>query len=170
MSTNKAKVVGPRDGKAGFLRTIGVRFMIDGPEVGERFSLLEHPLGLRALPTPLHRRHREDEYRFLLQGRMGALLGDLAFKPRMQWHTFSNAGEEPCRILEIISPAGFERFFSELIDLGGVTSADPQVPAALCAGYELDMRPGTVPELIERFGFRFPSEPIPAGWPRSRTF
>ena len=55
---------------------------------------------------------------------MGALLGDdvveagpgdLVFKPRNQWHTFWNAGDEPCRILEIISPAGFERFFQELV-------------------------------------------------------
>ncbi len=146
MHTNKAKVVGPRDGKAGFLGSIGVRFMIDGTEAGERFSLVEHPLGPRALAAPLHRHHREDEYSFVLQGRMGALLGDevleagpgdLVFKPRNQWHTFWNAGEEPCRILEIISPAGFERFFSELVDLGGVSSADPQVLAELCARYEL---------------------------------
>ena len=40
--------------------------------------------------------------------------GDLVFKPRHQWHTFWNAGDEPCRILEIISPAGFEHFFREL--------------------------------------------------------
>jgi hypothetical protein len=35
------------------------------------------------------------------------------FKPRNQWHTFWNAGDEPARILEIISPAGFEEFFRE---------------------------------------------------------
>lgn len=57
----------------------------------------------------------------------------------------------------------------EQSDLGGVTSADPQVLAALCARYELDMRPDTVPELIERFGVRFPGESIPAGWPRGST-
>ena len=174
MSTNKAKVVGPRDGKAGFLGSIGVRFMIDGTEAGEQFSLVEHPLGPRALAAPLHRHNREDEYSFILEGRMGVLLGDevleagpgdLVFKPRQQWHTFWNAGQEPCRILEIISPAGFERFFRELVDLGGVASADPQVVSALCARYELEMRPDTVPELIERFGVRFPGEPIPAGWP-----
>ena len=100
MSTNKARIVGPRDGKAGSLGSIGVRFMIDGTEAGERFSLVEHPLGPRALAAPLHRHHREDEYSFFLQGRMGALLGDevleagvgdLVFKPRAQWHTFLTA-------------------------------------------------------------------------------
>ncbi len=84
--------------------------------------------------------------------------GDLVFKPRNQWHTFWNAGDEPCRILELISPAGFERFFGELIDLGGIIGADEQTLAELCARYELEMRPDSVPDLLERFDLRFPGE------------
>src|SRR2546421_7227097 len=76
METTAAKVVGPRDGKAGFLGSIGVRFMIDGAESGGGFSLVEHPMSPRALAAPLHRHHREDEYSYVLEGRMGALLGD----------------------------------------------------------------------------------------------
>jgi hypothetical protein len=34
MQTTTAKVVGTRDGKAGFLGSIGVRFMVDGGESG----------------------------------------------------------------------------------------------------------------------------------------
>ena len=49
MEAATAKVVGPRDGKAGFLGSIGVRFMIDGDEAGERFSLVEHPMPPRRL-------------------------------------------------------------------------------------------------------------------------
>ena len=71
--------------------------------------------------------------------------GDLVFKPRGQWHTFWNAGDEPCRILEIISPASFERFFAELVDLGGVAQADPETLGALCARYELEMDPRASP-------------------------
>ena len=121
------KIVGPQDAHEGFLGSIGVRFMIDGSEAGERFSLVEHPMSPRALAAPLHRHTREDEYSYVLEGRMGALLGDdvveagpgdLVYKPRNQWHTFWNAGDEPCRILEIISPAGFERFFRELVRHG----------------------------------------------------
>jgi hypothetical protein len=59
METVAAKVVGPRDGRAGFLGSIGVRFMIDGEEAGERFSLVEHPLSARALAAPLHRHARD---------------------------------------------------------------------------------------------------------------
>jgi quercetin dioxygenase-like cupin family protein len=163
MATAKPRVLGPTDGKAGFLGSIGVRFMIDGEEAGGGFSLVEHPMPPRALAAPLHRHNREDEYSFVLEGQVGALLGDevliggpgdLIFKPRGQWHTFWNAGDEPARILEIISPAGFERFFDELVDLGGVAQADPQTMAELCSRYELEMDPTSVPGLVERFGVR----------------
>jgi hypothetical protein len=75
-------------------------------------------------------------------------------------HTFWNAGDEPARILEIISPAGFERFFAELVDLGGVANASPETLAELCGRYELDMDPDSIPGLIERFGVVFPGEPV----------
>src|SRR3954451_9477946 len=121
-------IVTPDQAREGFLGSIGVRFMIDGADAGERLSLVEHPMSPRALAAPLHLHTREDEYSYVLEGRMGALLGDdvleagpgdLVHKPRGQWHTFWNAGDVPCRILEIISPAGFERFFAELVELGG---------------------------------------------------
>jgi len=156
-----ATVIGPSDGKAGFLGSIGVRFMINGEDAGGDFSLVEHPLSPRALAAPLHRHTREDEYSFVLEGRMGGLLGDevveagagdLVFKPRDEWHTFWNAGDEPCRILEIIGPAGFEHFFEELVEIGGALKADPDELAGLSARYGLEMRPDSVPELLERFG------------------
>ena len=143
--------------------------MVDGVEADERFSLVEHPMGPRALAAPLHRHNREDEYSFVLEGRMGALLGDdvveagpgdLVFKPRDQWHTFWNAGDEPCRILEIISPAGFEQFFAELVDLGGVANTSPETLGELCRRYELEMDPDSIPGLIERFGVKFPGDPV----------
>src|SRR5438270_9946738 len=171
MAVKAARVVGPAEGRAGFLGSIGVRFMIDGSESGGGFSLVEHPMSAHALAAPLHRHTREDEYSYVLEGRMGALLGDATFeagpgelvvKPRGEWHTFWNAGEAPCRILEIIAPAGFERFFTELVDLGGVAQADPAVLGKLCENYALEMDPSTVPGLAERFGLRFPAEPLAA--------
>ena len=146
--------------------------MIDGNEADERFSLVEHPMSARALAAPLRRHTREDEYSFVLDRRMGALLGDevveagpgdLVFKPRNQWHTFWNAGDEPCRILEIISPAGFERFFRELVDLGGIAEATPEQFAELTQRYGLEVQPETLPELLDRFGLRM-GEPLSGGW------
>jgi Mannose-6-phosphate isomerase len=169
MQSASIRTLGPTDGKAGFLGSIGVRFMIDGERTAGGFSLVEHPMSAHALAAPLHRHHCEDEYSYVLEGRMGALLGDdvleagpgeLVFKPRGEWHTFWNAGDEPCRILEIIAPAGFEHFFAELVDLGGVAQADPAVLGDLCKRYELEMDPASVPDLIERFGVRFPADPL----------
>jgi mannose-6-phosphate isomerase-like protein (cupin superfamily) len=171
-TTTPVKIVGPGDGTEGFLGSIGVRFMIDGSEAGERFSLVEHPMSPRALAAPLHLHTREDEYSFVLEGRMGALLGDevveagpgdLVFKPRNQWHTFWNAGDEPCRILELISPAGFEQFFQELSDMGGAIKADPDDLTALGTRYGLSFRFDSVPELLERFGVQI-GEPLTGGW------
>jgi quercetin dioxygenase-like cupin family protein len=172
MEATKAKVVGPKDGNAGFLGSIGVRFMIDGAETDQGFSLVEHPMSPRSLAAPLHRHNREDEYTFVLAGKVGALLGDevlvaepgdLVWKPRNQWHTFWNAGDEPARILEIIAPAGFERFFQELSDMGGALEADPEELGELSARYGLEMQPDSVPGLLERFDLVI-GEPLEGGW------
>src|SRR4051812_49712215 len=162
-----ATVIGPSDGKAGFLGSIGVRFMIDGEDAGGDFSLVEHPLSARALAAPLHRHTREDEYSFVLEGRMGGLLGDevveagpgeLVFKPRNQWHTFWNAGDEPCRILEIIAPAGFEGFFNELVDMNAGGQFDPSRLPELGARYGLEADPESIPGLCEKYGLKFVPE------------
>jgi mannose-6-phosphate isomerase-like protein (cupin superfamily) len=172
MESAGVKVVTPADGDQVFLGSIGARFLIDGADVGNRFAFLEHPMSPRALAAPLHRHSREDEYSFVLEGRMGALLGDevveagpgeLVFKPRNQWHTFWNAGDEPCRILEIISPAGFEQYFRDLAALGGPLKATPEQFAELVQRYGFESRPETIPELLERFGLRM-GEPLTGGW------
>ena len=164
------KIVGPHDGKAGHLGGIGVRFMAWAAETGGGFSLVEHPMAPRALAAPLHRHTHEDEYSYVLEGRMGADLGgevvsagpgDLVFKPRGQWHTFWNAGDEPCRILEIISPGGFERYFEEFVDLRARPT--PEAVAEIAARYGLEFDMASVPVLCERHGLRFAVEPADAG-------
>ena len=164
-----ATIIGPADGKAGDLVSIGVRFMLWGEQTDGGLSVVEHPMPPRALAAPLHRHTREDEYSFVLEGRMGALLGDevveaqagdFVFKPRNQWHTFWNAGDEPCRILELIAPAGFERFFEELVDHDAEPT--PEFLADLAARYGLEFDFESVPGLCERFGLWFAEDPARA--------
>ena len=159
---HKPKVLGPSYGDAGFLTAMGVRFMVSGQEFGGGFALVEHPMPPHALGAPLHRHTHEDEYSFVLEGRIGALLGneviygnvgDLIFKPRGQWHTFWNAGDQPARILEIISPAGFEQYFREMVALP--QDATPADRAAIAARYALDVDPQSIPRLIAEYGLRF---------------
>ena len=164
------RIIGPRDGRAWDLGSLGVRFMIWGAESGGAVSLVEHPIPPRTLVAPLHRHSREDEYSYVLEGRMGAQLGDdvvvaevgdLVFKPRNQWHTFWNAGDAPCRILEIISPAGFEHFFDELG--AAMAAANAPNPGAVLAGSDLPMRyaiefqPESIARLCQQHGLVYPT-------------
>ena len=168
-----ARILRSHDGPAGRLGSIGVRFMIDGGESGGGFSLVEHPMPPRALAAPLHRHSREDEYSYVLAGRVGALLGeqvvfaepgDLVFKPRGQWHTFWNAGDTPARILEIISPAGFEDYFRELVEM--LHTGVPTGPgrAALASRYGLEVDPESIPRLTAQHNLTFGS-PAAGGAP-----
>jgi mannose-6-phosphate isomerase-like protein (cupin superfamily) len=159
------RVVGPGDGLAVDLGSLGVRFMVWGEESGGGFSLVEHPIPPRTLAAPLHRHANEDEYSYVLEGRMGAKLGDdvvhadagtLVFKPRGQWHTFWNAGDGPCRILEIISPGGFEHLFREAG--GDPESMTGETAAALDARYGLEVDYESIGPLCEEFGLSFPAD------------
>src|SRR4029453_13035343 len=152
------RIIGPDGGKAVDLGSIGARMMAWTEETGGGFSLVEHPMPPRRLAAPIHNPAREDEYSFVLEGRMGVLLGDdvlyaevgdLAFKPRDQWHTFWNAGDGPCRILEIISPAGFERYFDEVA--GGVAA-----PEDYWARYGIQVDLDRSRRLCEQHGLVFP--------------
>ncbi len=163
-STDDIKIVTPGQGRAGRLGGLGVRFMVSGDESGGGFSLLEHPLAPRALAAPMHRHTREDEYSFILKGRVGADLGgrvvfgepgDLIFKPRGQWHTFWNAGDTEASLLEIISPAGFERYFEELIDLFSDGRPKPELIGAVAARYGLQVDPSSIPVLTAEHGILF---------------
>lgn len=162
------RIVGQHDGKSVKLGSLSVRFMIRGEESGATFSLVEHPIPPHTLAAPLHRHSREDEYSYVLEGRMGAQLGDdvvyanvgdLVFKPRGQWHTFWNAGDTPCRILEIISPAGFEHYFEELAALMPKLQTDDPAAVIRASGiperYAIEFRPGSIPELCRAHGLRF---------------
>ncbi|MEA2132076.1 MAG: hypothetical protein QOJ85_4967 [Solirubrobacteraceae bacterium] len=165
MEAMAARVLGPKDGKLGDLGSLGVRFMIGGDESGGGFSLVEHPMPPRGLAAPMHRHTHEDEYSYVLEGRVGAKLGDevvfgepgdLICKPRNQWHTFWNAGDEPARILEIISPAGFERFFAELVDMPlGAEPPPPEQRTTVAERYGLEFDFDSIPGLCEEYGLRF---------------
>ena len=138
------------------------RFMIDGADAGGRLAVLQHHFEPKALAAPMHRHHDEDEYTFVLSGRIGATLGgeqvfgepgDLIFKPRGQWHTFWNDSEEPAVVLEIISPAGLEDLFKSFEHL--TEPPTPEVMAGLAGKYGCDLDFEATFPLIQRYGLRF---------------
>ena len=163
MSTAVTHLLGPDQGQVVHLLALGVRFMLGGERTGGAFSLVEHPLPPRALGAPLHTHHNEDEYSYVLQVHFGIQLGDdtlvagpgdLVFKPRGVAHAFWNAGDEPARLLELISPAGFEHYFRDLAPLLSAAERDEAAIGEVVARYRLDIDFATVPALAERHGLR----------------
>ncbi|MDQ5829124.1 MAG: cupin domain-containing protein, partial [Actinomycetota bacterium] len=104
------------------------------------------------------------EYTYVLEGEIGVQVGDevrvarpgdLVFKPRGVPHAFWNASDVPARALEIISPAGFERYFAEMAPLLPPNHPDPPDVQALLAvqeKYGLEMDMASIPTLAERHG------------------
>ena len=127
------KVVEPGGGRIGRLGPgVGVHFKIDGEDTGGALSIVEHPFDVGALVRP-HVHTREDEISIVLEGRIGfrsedqeVVLGPGGYiiKPRNQVHAMWNAGDVPARMIEIISPAGFEGFFRGFADLNDAGPID----------------------------------------------
>ena len=157
-------VLSPDEGQTVWLRKLGIRFMIGGEQTQGNFALVEHPIGPRALAAPMHTHEREDEYTYVLEGEIGVQVGeevrvarpgDLVFKPRGVPHAFWNPGDVPARALEIISPAGFERYFAELaarFPPANQGPLDAEAVSAVRAKYGLEMDMGSIPVLAERHG------------------
>ena len=130
----RLKVVQPGDGRTGVLLPgVGVIFKIDSEDTGGALSIVEHPFAVGALVPP-HIHTREDEFSIVLEGEIGFRsedqevvlgAGGYIIKPRDQVHAMWNAGSTPARMIEVISPPGFERFFGELVDMTSVGEPDP---------------------------------------------
>jgi quercetin dioxygenase-like cupin family protein len=156
-------VLGPDDGELVHLLALGVRFMVDGEQTGGRFSMVEHPMPPRSLGSPMHTHRNEDEYSYVLEGRIGVQLGEdeleagqgeLVFKPRGIQHAFWNPADEPARVLEVISPAGFENYFRELAPLLAAPERDEAAMKDVVDRYGLEIDFDTIPVLAERHGLR----------------
>src|ERR671916_430572 len=74
-------------------------------------------------------------------------------KPRGELHGMWNAGAVPARMIEIISPAGFEHFFREVAELIAAGPAAAGQGGDLAERYGLQFgQPAWLSEVVERFG------------------
>lgn len=153
-------VVPPGEGSTGNLGDIGVQFKLWGADTGGALSIVEHPFPVGALVAP-HRHTREDEYSIVTEGSIGFRSGDrevvlgaggYIVKPRGELHAMWNAGDVPARMIEIISPAGFEHFFREVAEMLAAGTVPDDQGAELIARYGLQFEePDWLPDVIARY-------------------
>ena len=153
-------IVQPGAGEERNLGTIGVVFKLFGEQTNGLVSIVEHPFPVGACVPP-HLHTREDEYSIVTEGEIGFRSGDREVvlgaggyitKPRGELHTMWNAGSVPARMIEVISPAGFEHFFWGIGAAAADGPPDPEVIAALAAEHGLEF--GDAPwldDVIERY-------------------
>jgi mannose-6-phosphate isomerase-like protein (cupin superfamily) len=146
---------------------LGALLLIGADATGGGFSIVEHPLAPRALGALVHTHRNEDEYSLVLDGTIGVEIGGEQFeasegalvaKPRGIPHAFWNPTDEPARILELIVPGGFERYFAELDTiLSQPGPPDLRALGELAARYELEVDPASIGRLAEQHGLVLPS-------------
>lgn len=151
--------VGGGDGPLVDLGGLGVRFKVRGEQTGGRLAVVEHPVAPGVVVEP-HRHEHEDEMSYVLEGTIWARVGDqeqeapagsYVWKPRRVLHTFWNPGPEPARLLEVITPAGFENFFEQLAVMLQREAPDEEI-LELCDRYGLEFDQSWLPDIQARFG------------------
>jgi quercetin dioxygenase-like cupin family protein len=151
------------DGERVSLGGLDIIFKITSDQTGGTFAICETSVEPgRLIPAHLH--DTEDEFTYLIEGRIGVLIGNQELtadagswisKPRGIPHTFWNPGPHHARTIEIITPAGFENFFREL---SGIFSAggppDVERLTATAANYHHHFRPDLEQPLTDKHNLR----------------
>lgn len=160
----RAGVVRADDGQTLLSGPVGAVLLAGGEATGGAASFLIHPLAPRALGSPVHTHRDEDEWSYVLDGEVGVELGgetfvarpgDLVLKPRGVPHAFWNAGDEPARLLEVITPSGFEHYFTRLGEVFRPDAPpDEQLLAQIAADHHLELDPASIPRLVHAHGLR----------------
>lgn len=167
VAADSVKAVHPSDGPMRpLLPGVGVGFKIDGRDTGGAVAIVEHRFEVAALVPP-HVHHREDEFSIVLEGEIGfrsedseVVLGPGGYivKPRREVHAMWNAGNTPARMIEVISPAGFEELFRAVVDLNERGEAEIATIVELSNSYDVPLaEPAWLADVIERYGLSVPS-------------
>ncbi len=160
-------VVQPGEGRTEDLGDgLGVAFKLWGEDTGAAVAVVEHPFAVGAYVSA-HLHTREDEYSIVTEGEIGFRSGDrevvlgpggYVTKPRGELHAMWNAGSSPARMIEIISPAGFEHFFREVADMSAAGVSEPAEYVAVAERYGLVFgEPEWQADVIRRYGLTPPA-------------
>lgn len=162
MSANKNQIdFLPSTRKSLALGGLEVIYKVLPEDTNGALAVVEHPIEPGRLVRP-HTHVREDEISYVVEGEIGLRIGDRemvagpgtwVFKSRGIQHTFWNAGPNPARLIEIISPGAFAHYFEELAEI--LSSGGPpderkidQINRKYEVAYNLEL----VPHLMAKYG------------------
>ncbi|GAA1552149.1 cupin domain-containing protein [Kribbella lupini] len=173
MERTGVTVVQPGEGEQIALPGFGAVLKLSATANGGEVAIVEHPFAVGTITAP-HRHTREDEHSIVVAGEIGfrsddseVVLGPGGYitKPRGQLHAMWNAGSTPGRIIEVITPGGFENYFRDLGELLAGSAATGLGPlretpefADLATRYGLTYEtPTWYDEIIQRYDLHPPS-------------
>jgi quercetin dioxygenase-like cupin family protein len=136
---NQSIVLGPGEGKTVSVLGEPYTYKVVGGDTGGNYSLIECIAAGDGPPPHIHK--SEEEAFYVLEGEVNVKIGEQTIRagsfvliPRGTVHTFSTVGTEPAKMLVIISPAGFEQFFTEIdsvTDIDKIMTLAPQYNLAI---------------------------------------
>jgi len=158
---------GPEDAESVSIGGVEVICRMSGRETDGAYSVLEFHLDPGRLIPP-HAHRREHEVSYVLEGEIGvriasaeltATQGCMVVKRPQVTHAWWNATGHPARVLEVISPAGFEHYFRELAEIHASTGLrEPQLVADLQDRYGVSPSADWIPRLRARHGLKLLGE------------
>jgi quercetin dioxygenase-like cupin family protein len=155
------RMVPPGEGKRVMLFAVRFDYKVTAADSGGTLAALEVTIPPKTLVKP-HNHSREDEFTVVLAGTVGARVGDQVLeaaagaslvKPRGIPHAMWNAGPEPARVLEVLSPGGLEDYFEELAPALRA-KIPPAEYDALAARYGLTIQNDWIEELERTYGVK----------------
>ena len=135
-----------------------VRITVRGEDTAGAMASLEETRVPGAFVAP--HTHENDVWVYVLSGEIGVLVGDQidvasegqwALKPRNVLHAMWNTAAEPARIVEVLTPAGSERWFEELASLAP-DDGEGFDDACRRHGIAFDRSSPWIKEIRDRFG------------------
>jgi quercetin dioxygenase-like cupin family protein len=162
MSTEKYMIfIAPEDGT--HLPVLDMVHKVTAEHSGGSLTVEEWGLPPGQMIPP-HTHSREDECNFVLEGELTcdvggqivvAPAGSYVVKPRGVPHALCNTGTEPVRVLEILTPGGFEGYFDEYEEIASREMDEGErrkARAELGERYGLTWHDERIPEARARFG------------------
>ena len=154
---NRGAYAPPDGGDSVWLGGDRITVKLTSEDTGGVYSVAEEISPPQGGPPP-HIHSQEDETFYVLEGEVEFLLGEdtivagagsCAYAPRGTLHTFKKVGTSPSRVLFVLNPGGFEKFFLEAGEPAPEGSSPPEG--------EPDV--GRIVEIGQRYGLEIPPPP-----------